>query len=155
MPTEPHSTVLCVIKLSCWTVNFSCLLPIFLCSQSTTDRALWCAGNAVYLRPFTLSVSPTDWLNASWFYSNSPAEYCLEVASTFFLGVLAKFKAGYLRLQIHTRNMQYLLFFPCNCDWKNVLQCYVIRTLPVLLWLGKVMLVSQRKYLNMDIQLEE
>jgi hypothetical protein len=41
--------------------------------------------------------------------------------------------AGYLRLQTHTHNMQYLMFFHYkNCCMKP-LQCYVIRTLTALL----------------------
>ena len=39
--------------------------------------------------------------------------------------------AGYLRLQTHTQNMQYLLLFHANNGWTNAPQCYVIRVLPV------------------------
>jgi hypothetical protein len=40
--------------------------------------------------------------------------------------------AGYLRLQIHTHNMQYSLLFHSNNSYTHAPQCYVIRTLPVL-----------------------
>jgi len=39
----------------------------------------------------------------------------------------------YLKLQIHTQNMQYLLLFHYNVGCTNAPECYVIRTLPVLL----------------------
>jgi hypothetical protein len=42
-------------------------------------------------------------------------------------------KAGYLRLQIHTQNMQYLLLFHCNNSCTKAPGCYVIRALPVLI----------------------
>ena len=41
--------------------------------------------------------------------------------------------AGYLSLQMHTQNMSYLLVFHCNNSCTNMLQCYVIWTLPTLL----------------------
>jgi len=41
--------------------------------------------------------------------------------------------AGYLRLQAHTQNMQYLLLSHCKNGCTNASQCYVIGTLPVLL----------------------
>jgi hypothetical protein len=40
----------------------------------------------------------------------------------------------YLRVQIHTQNMQYLLLFHCNNSCTNAPQCYVLRTLPVSLF---------------------
>jgi len=41
--------------------------------------------------------------------------------------------AEYLRLQTHTQNMYYSLPFHCNNGCTNAPQCYVIRTLAVLL----------------------
>jgi len=38
--------------------------------------------------------------------------------------------AGYLRLQTHTHNMQYLLLFHCNSGRTNAPECYVIRAMP-------------------------
>jgi len=40
---------------------------------------------------------------------------------------------GYLRLQKHPKNMKCLLLFHCNNGCTNALQCYVKRTLSVLL----------------------
>jgi hypothetical protein len=40
--------------------------------------------------------------------------------------------AGCLSLQTHTQNMLYLLLFRCNNGCTKTLQCYVIRTLPLL-----------------------
>jgi len=40
--------------------------------------------------------------------------------------------AGYLILQTHTQNMQYLWLFHYNNGCTNVPQCYVMRTLSVL-----------------------
>jgi hypothetical protein len=41
--------------------------------------------------------------------------------------------AGYLKLQTHIQNMQYLLLFSCDDGYTIGLHCCVIRTLPVLL----------------------
>ena len=41
---------------------------------------------------------------------------------------------GYLRLWTHTQKMKYLLLFHCNSCCTKAPRCYVIRTLPVLLW---------------------
>ena len=43
-------------------------------------------------------------------------------------------RAGYLRLQTHTHNISYLLLIHCNNGCMKAPQCYVIRTLPVLLY---------------------
>ena len=40
--------------------------------------------------------------------------------------------AGYLCLQTHIQNMQYLLLFHCNSGCTNVPQYYILHTLPVL-----------------------
>jgi hypothetical protein len=37
----------------------------------------------------------------------------------------------YLRLQIHTQVVHYLLLFHCKNGTMNVPQCYIIHTLPV------------------------
>jgi len=44
--------------------------------------------------------------------------------------------AGYLRLQTHTQSMQQSLFSLQQQWFRNAPQCYVIRTLPVLLIQG-------------------
>jgi hypothetical protein len=33
--------------------------------------------------------------------------------------------AGYLKLQIHTQDIEYLLLFNCNCGYTNMRHCYV------------------------------
>jgi hypothetical protein len=39
--------------------------------------------------------------------------------------------AGYLRLQIRTQNIQYLLIFHSTIGYRNAPLCYAVRTLPV------------------------
>jgi len=37
----------------------------------------------------------------------------------------ARQNAGYLRLQTHTENVEYLLLFHCNSGYVNASKCYV------------------------------
>jgi len=46
--------------------------------------------------------------------------------------ILCTLHAAYPRLQIYTEVVYYLFLFHCNNGCTNALQCYVIRTLPVL-----------------------
>ena len=55
--------------------------------------------------------------------------------------------AGYLRLQTHTQNMQYLMLFHCNHGCAKAPQCYVTRTLPVLL----ILRITEREMIRMYI----
>ena len=52
-------------------------------------------------------------------------------------------RVGWIRLQTHTQNMNYLLFFHGNNGCTNATQCYVIRTLPV--WLSNLLKVLCHK----------
>ena len=50
--------------------------------------------------------------------------------------------AGYSRLKTHTQNIYYVLTSQCNNGCTNAPQRYVMRTLSVLLWITKYMLLE-------------